>query len=210
MLRYTDAQAKEDLRKWPIVSQKLFGPEIWLRNLPFPLPHEPGLPSLPYLYRVGDRSKTYPDGLYARFGAGYADVIAIEHCGTQQNLNDKRSRYAASRAVNILALPKEWYSQWEVLVCSGRTTKYRTMRSLIYKHGFKGQQWMGPRPGGTTSMKDWKVPIRKLRVVYATPFEPRQSLDAHELHVGEDQLAKIIEVKGAAMLAVRKKLYTLR
>ena len=210
MPRYTDAQAKEDIRKWPIVAHRLFGPEPWLRILPFPLGHEQGHPALPYLYRTGDRSKTYPDGLYARFRSGCADVIAVEHCGTQQNLNDKRSRYAASQSVNFLALPEEWYSKWEVLVGDRRSTKYRTMRSLIYKYGFSGQQWMGPRLGELTNKKDWNIPIRRLRVVYATPFEPRLRLDSHELRIKEDDLARIIEARGAAMQALRKKFYALR
>jgi hypothetical protein len=148
--------------------------------------------------------------MYARFRSGFADVIAVEHCGTQQNLNDKRSRYATSQAVNFLALPEEWYSKWEVLVGDRRSTKYRTMRSLIYKYGFSGQQWMGPRLGEVTNKKDWNIPIRRLRVVYATPFEPRLRLDSHELRIKEDELARIIEARGAAMQALRKKFYALR
>jgi hypothetical protein len=197
MGRYKDAHAKNIMRSWPIVANKQFGRETWLRLLPFPVHHQIGLPSLPYLYRVGDRSKTYPDGLYARFGSGFEDVIVFEHCGTRQNLYDKRSRYASSKAINMLALPEEWYSKWEVLVNDRKSAKYRTMRSLIYKHGFKGQQWMGPRIGKARGKKDWKIPIRKLNVVYAHPFEPRFRLDGRELEINEVLLPKVIEAKDA-------------
>ncbi len=69
---------------------------------------------------------------------------------------------------------------------------------------------MGPRLGEVTNKQDWNIPIRKLRVVYATPFELRHGLERHELRTDQSQLARIIEPRGMVTLALRKKLYTRR
>ncbi len=192
MSTVTDAVAKDTLRNWPIIASRLFRSGVWLRLLPFPVKGESGLPTLPYLYRVGDSSKTIPDGLYARFGEQCVDIIAIEHCSSLQNLSDKRSRYAIGKAVSFLALPEDWHSGWLVLVRGGQGGKYRRMRDLIYKHGFKGEQWSGWRIGSRKA-KDWKIPIRTIGVIYALDHKPGHLMDKHEIILKHSQLSQITQ-----------------
>ncbi|MBK7033766.1 MAG: hypothetical protein IPH49_10985 [Ignavibacteria bacterium] len=193
MDKLTDADAKFALRKWPIVARSLFGNKPWIRLLPFPVNNVSGLPTMPYLFRMGDTAKTCPDGLYASFGEQYVDVIAIEHCNSEQNLSDKRARYAISKRVNFLALPEEWHSDWLVLVHGGQGGKYRKMRSLIYKHGFKGEQWNGWRLGASRDKKDWMIPIRDTHVIYALKHNSGHRLDSHEIQITHAELNQITQ-----------------
>ena len=104
----TDAEAKAILanpkkwpersstKKWPIPGHK----GRWMRLCP-----SPNAPAFPYLRTAGAQTlTTNPDGMYAfvHHAHGFADVIAIEICRNNQNLNDKRARYAPTTATNQL------------------------------------------------------------------------------------------------------------
>jgi hypothetical protein len=56
--------------------------------------------------------RTLPDGLWLNFGGTpvdpYVDIFAIEACGSQQNLLDKRARFAPSTHSLLAVCPVDW------------------------------------------------------------------------------------------------------
>lgn len=126
--------------------------------------------------------KTQPDGLWISLGiarsdtstpATFIDCIVVESCGTPQNFNDKRSRYAARTTSLVVSLPKAWLNV-SVAVQGGAS---RARRELL-----QGQL---PATG------DVSLPLRHLRVLYALPRDDGDpslydriaaalALDAHE------------------------------
>lgn len=155
----SDPQAKAFLLAWPTVTAIWTRPgenTRWLRAQPRvvgttgPRLEVPGTGAF----------HTQPDGLWVTLGiapsdvttpARFADCVAVESCGTSQNLNDKRSRYGARTTSLMLKLPAAWLDA-SVTVQGGAT---RTRR----------QQLRGALPAtGNVSL-----PIRHLRVLYALP-----------------------------------------
>jgi hypothetical protein len=107
----TDNEARGVLQHWPLRPRKLWelpaGTAHWLRAWPKP-PHDDtksislGPPSAK-LYH------TRPDGLWISCSQErLADIFAVEHCSSMQNLGDKRSRYIASTNSIIAFLPWKW------------------------------------------------------------------------------------------------------
>jgi hypothetical protein len=90
--------------------------------------------------------------------ATYVDCIVVESCGTAQNFNDKRSRYAARTTSLMLELAERWLEH-EVAVQSGAQ---RTRRALL-----RGRL---PASGTVT------LPVRHLRVLYALEDDATPSL----------------------------------
>src|SRR6185312_4103862 len=99
--RSLDALVRARLRQWPQrppgLSKPASGPDGWLRGRPT----EVAGSNHPFLKLPGsDRLRTLPDGLWLNFGGTaqepFADIFAIEACGSLQNLLDKRSRFAPS------------------------------------------------------------------------------------------------------------------
>jgi hypothetical protein len=108
-----DFQVKESLKRWPqrppglAVSRR--GRNVWLRGRP----DDYSRSSQPFLKVAGStRPRTYPDGLWLNFGGtigdGFVDILAIEACGTAQNLMDKRSRFAPSTHSLLAVCPVSW------------------------------------------------------------------------------------------------------
>jgi hypothetical protein len=148
----SDAQAKASLRDlWPTCVPNWMGSrKDWLRLLPFPIGNPP---KQPYLHRPGGGRISNPDGLYASFGEQYVDLIALEHCGTEQNFNDKRSRYTQSHDGSILAIPQPWRSEWLFLIHGGKGGTYIKPEQLIRQltptpPGLKKPLPPCERPGG--------------------------------------------------------------
>jgi hypothetical protein len=83
--------------------------------------------------------------------ASFVDIVAVESCGTAQNFNDKRSRYAARTSSLVVKLPAAWLDA-TVTVQSGAVRKRRDVLR-------------GHLPGD----EDVTLPLRQLRVLYAVP-----------------------------------------
>jgi len=111
-LELLDRLVKRRLRRWgqrPPGVKPRQGREAWLRGRPAdepangnPFPKIPGSTKL----------RTLPDGLWLNFGGNftepYVDILAIEACGTLQNLLDKRSRFAPSTHSLLAVCPLDW------------------------------------------------------------------------------------------------------
>ena len=111
--RSLDSLVRARLRTWPQrppgVAASQRGSDAWLRGRPADVAnaHEP------YLKLPGsDRMRTLPDGLWLNFGGTpaepFADILAIEACGTLPNLLDKRSRFAPSTHSLMAVCPVPW------------------------------------------------------------------------------------------------------
>ena len=93
-----DSLVRERLKKWPQRPPGMAAQDrdAWLRGRP-----SEDLRCHPFLKLPGStRWRTLPDGLWLNFGGtpedAYVDILAIEACGSLQNLLDKRSRFAPS------------------------------------------------------------------------------------------------------------------
>ncbi len=88
-------------------------------------------------------------------GLTCVDVIAIEVCGTMQNLNDKRSRYISTGAGLVLVVPAAWFG-----------------RPIRLQHG-----GMRPRGEATECLNgvtlptkgSVSIPVRFLRALFVIP-----------------------------------------
>jgi hypothetical protein len=111
--RSLDALVRARLRQWPQrppgLSKAGAGRDNWLRGRPT----EVASSNHPFLKLPGsDRLRTLPDGLWLHFGGTaeepFADIFAIEACGSLQNLLDKRSRFAPSTHSLLAVCPVPW------------------------------------------------------------------------------------------------------
>jgi hypothetical protein len=110
--RTLDALVRTRLQQWPQrppgVVRPPFGRDHWLRARP-----NDSDPCHPFLKLPGsNRLRTLPDGLWLNFGGTpeepYVDILAIEACGSLQNLLDKRSRFAPSTHSLLAVCPVPW------------------------------------------------------------------------------------------------------
>ena len=170
--RLQDREAKDVLLKWPTRTKSLWatpgGRGYWLQAQPKP---------------KGDRAKTptvsapgaklfttQPDGMwvYLKYPE-FADVVAIEVCGSTQNLNDKRSRYAANVRSMVLSCPLSWLQEEVTIQRGGSASRWEACRSI-----------------DLAPVEDIRLPIRYLRVLFAIPNESYASwarnnvADGHE------------------------------
>lgn len=151
-MNLNDKNAKRTLHKWPTCT-KLFWPSSsrsgwWIRGQPVD-----GENTGPKLVTPGSKLfSTQPDGLYLSFGSGatYCDVVAIEVCGTVQNLNDKRSRYFPSSHSMVLQAKLGWLKAEVKVQKGGRKARWKVA-------GLKCPE------------SDIEPPVRHLRVLYALP-----------------------------------------
>jgi hypothetical protein len=114
-MNYSDSQAKailRDTRYWPACSCKWDAPKStkWIRAQPV----EKGkkVSSSPVLRAPGQTLfQTQPDGLWLLFhDLVFCDAMVIEHCGTIQNLNDKRSRFIGGASSLMVCIPANWFN----------------------------------------------------------------------------------------------------
>jgi len=151
--KLSDAQAKTVLLTWPASTADLWPPPggsgRWIRAQPVD-----GRAKGPRLASPGARLfVTQPDGLWVFFnGVDSCDVVAVEVCGTVQNLNDKRSRYMPSSHSIVLQLSESWCSE----LVSVRGGAKRSRRDVSETMAAAGPQ-------------QFSVPVRFLRVLYALP-----------------------------------------
>ena len=185
----TDAEAKERLRSWPTQTRLWSkGASIWwLRAQPI---EGPGPAPRLVLPGAGE-FRVQPDGLWLSLGirrddqetqATFADCVVVESCGSIQNFNDKRSRYAARTTSLMIELSKRWLDH-QVSVQAGAL---RQRRELLR---------------GALPLEDAiSLPLRHLRVLYALADEGHDSpyrgirrsgvLEAHEFLCRQEVLGQ--------------------
>ena len=151
-MKLSDKKAKQILLGWPTCTKRIWPISshrgCWIRGQPVD-----GEDTGPKLVTPGSKLfSTQPDGLYLSFGgdAQYCDVVAIEVCGTVQNLNDKRSRYFPSSHSMVLQVKLEWLKA-----------------EVAIQHGSKKARWKAAALRSPKS--DMELPVRHLRVMYALP-----------------------------------------
>ena len=148
----SDAEGKAILKKWPNRTKKLWPPPtgkgFWLKGQP-----KSGVETGPRLSAPGATLfRTQPDGMYVHFQrARSCDVVAIEICGTVQNLNDKRSRYIPASHSVVLSVSEGWLAE-TIRVSRGQFPRWKASASFR----------RAPR-------RELSVPVRHLRVLYALP-----------------------------------------
>ncbi|MFI4893176.1 MAG: hypothetical protein ACIAQ0_07035 [Phycisphaerales bacterium JB058] len=169
MTRLSDAEAKAIMRNsshWPARTSTWGVPRAntyWLRARP----NDNGdTGTLPRLSVPGaSLFTTQPDGLWVYLMATaddsdfeYADIIAVEVCGTMQNLHDKRSRFLASGSSVILRIPVTWLRGEMAVAGGGRSSR-------ISAAGWADLDDQVPQQG------EVRLPVRFARVVFALPNE---------------------------------------
>lgn len=149
-----DREAKDILRSWGTRPTKLFRSSktvgYWLRAQP-----PDGNVTGPVLTAPGaELFTTQPDGLWLWFGGGmrFVDVIAVEVCQKNQNLNDKRSRYMPTNHALLVQCSKQWLTATVRLQNGGRTARWKACGTLKERE-----------------CSDCYLPVRHIRVLYALP-----------------------------------------
>lgn len=150
--KLSDGEAKAILLRWP-GRTKLWPPPsgtgYWIRAQP-----KVGTMAGPRLSAPGAvLFRTQPDGMWVHFrNAESCDVVAIEVCGTAQNLNDKRSRYIPASHSVVVACSRGWLLEHTATKAGGSAPRWKASAC------FEGEP-----------TKDIAVPVRHLRVLYALP-----------------------------------------
>jgi hypothetical protein len=108
----------------------------------------------------------------------YADAIVLEICGSIQNLNDKRSRYAATVRSLVLTCPIAWLDYPITVQRGGQAPRWQACRSLVKK-----------------PTAELVLPVRYLRVLFALPnslyptWAANNVADGHEFFCRHSSLA---------------------
>jgi hypothetical protein len=170
----SDAEAKQRLRSWPTQTRRLWSktPSIrWLRAQPIDGPGPAPRLALP----GAGEFRAQPDGLWVTLGiryddttskATFADCIAVESCGTGQNYNDKRSRYAARTTSLMIEFSSSWLDHEIPVQAGARRTRRELLRGAL------------PPDDRVT------LPVRHLRVLYALEDDGADSLYARVCRSG--------------------------
>jgi hypothetical protein len=190
--RRFDAEAKDWLRDWP-TQTKIWSATrrrlYWLRAQP-PIRHENC--RAPRLVPAGAKVlTTQPDGLWVTLGiergdtakAEFVDCLVIEASTGEQNLSDKRARYAARTGSLVVDFDKRWLDG--LVRGPGKGGPLRARRELL---------------GGELPDEDpVRLPVRYVRVLYALPDQADGSdlyekaeghipLEAHEFVIARRKL----------------------
>lgn len=192
--RSLDSLVRARLRTWPQrppgVAATQGGADAWLRGRPADVAnaHEP------YLKLPGsDRMRTLPDGLWLNFGGTptepFADILAIEACGTLPNLLDKRSRFAPSTHSLMAVCPVPWLQ-------APVSTNDPTPR------------WRATGVIGEEPAQPLILPVRDVRVLYALKqhhyagFAASQVPHTHEFFMPMDALVDADAPRNPAVRAL--------
>lgn len=169
----TDAQAKKILEdKWPRRTNTWPIPGYsgyWLRACPSTSP-------MPYIHPAGaNKLKTNPDGLfiYVHDAGKFADCIAIEVCVSNQNFNDKRSRYTPTSGNVQLTIPLGWLESDLVVQKGGK------------KKNWEASGWFNSKPPA-----DVTVTVRHLRILFALTPTDYANFGANHLPAGHEYFCK--------------------
>jgi hypothetical protein len=139
------------LLKWPRRTNSVWpapgGRGFWLRGQP-----KEGTTPGPRISSPGaNLFATQPDALWVHFSDyDFCDIVAVESCGTSQNLNDKRSRYIPASHSLLLRCSEKWLRE-KIAIQGGRPrSRWKAAASIAHA------------PTG-----DLSLPIRFVRVLYA-------------------------------------------
>jgi hypothetical protein len=171
-----DSMVKARLKQWPQrppgVAPAPFGRDTWLRGRP-----GAGEAGHPFLKLPGTpRWRTLPDGLWLNFGGTlvdpFVDIVAIEVCGSLQNLLDKRSRFAPSTQSLLAVCPVPWLH-------APATAADQTPRWIV--------TGLLSRPPTAPLI----VPVRGVHVLYGLRHEHYQGFVRHQLPHAHEFFAPI-------------------
>lgn len=168
-LLLTDAQAKLILEQrwprrtnaWPIPAYKGY----WMRACPSNAP-------MPYIHPAGATTlTTRPDGMYlfAHIPSGFVDVMAIEVCVTNQNFNDKRSRYTPTSGNVHITLPLDWLNSI-IAIQKGRQ-----------RHIWAASGWFTSAPTA-----DVRLTIRHMRTLFVLKDSDYTNFGQNHLPAGHE------------------------
>lgn len=149
----SDGEGKALLQAWPQRPTRLFRTSktvgYWLRAQP-----PDGTTAGPTLVSPGAKLfKAQPDGLWLWFGEyAFVDVIAVEVCRKDQNLNDKRSRYMPTNHAPLADCSATWLKA----------------KIALQKGGTK-PRWEACGTVSAAPNSDIRIPVRHIRVLYALP-----------------------------------------
>lgn len=154
-----DKQAKGIFREhWPIQPTFLSADgERWIRANPWD-----ARATMPRIATVGhSRWKTQPDAFYLHLSPtlAFADVIAIEVCGTSQNFQDKKARYAPSHASRTVVISRKWLE-------SPFKGKGGGQKIVADYFDLRAEE----------RTRDCSVPVRHLRVLFSLPNDEYNSV----------------------------------
>lgn len=150
--------------------------EYWIRCRPSDV--EGDTKPLPRLALPGAaRFTTQPDGMWAYLrGLTCADVLAVEVCGSMQNLNDKRARFMPTGTGLMLVVPSAWFK--------------RPMRVQggVYKPRAEATGCL--RESEIPAKGDTQVPVRFLRVLFVIPDDQYRTWMASHVPAGHEYFMK--------------------
>ncbi|MBL0720029.1 hypothetical protein JI742_09035 [Piscinibacter sp. Jin2] len=101
------------------------------------------------------------------------DVIAIEVCRTNQNFNDKRSRYQPAAGNVNVTLPLAWLNS-NVTIQKGRVERY-----------WKASRWFNTAP-----VADVRLTIRHLRALFVLTDTDYANFGANHLPAGHEYFCR--------------------
>ena len=178
--RSLDALVRTRLRDWPQrppgLGWSARGADTWLRGRPTEINGS----AHPFLKLPGShRLRTLPDGLWLNFGGTpqepYADIFAIEACGTLANMLDKRARFAPSTSSLLAVCPVRWLigpasttdptPRWR---CTGVLRAEPThplilpVRDIRVMYALKARHYNGLRQSHIPLPHEYFVPMDKL------------------------------------------------
>ncbi len=111
--------------------------------------------------------------VYAHEEAGFADIIAIEICRSNQNFNDKRSRYTPTSGNVNATLPAGWLDA-NITVQRGGSKKI-----------WDASGWFARKPQG-----DVRLTIRHLRALFVLTDQDYQNFAENHLPAGHEYFCK--------------------
>ena len=194
MAKLSDSDAKDILRDskyWPTCTTKwgVQSPShYWIRCRP----SDAGAPggTMPGLKLPGATAfKTQPDGLWAYFhGLAHVDVLAVEVCGSIQNLNDKRSRYLSIGSSLLVTATSRWFRGEVTRTNGGRMPRSRACGSFSTA---EITRFDAEKQG------KFDVPVRFLRVLFVIPDEEYSSWMQSNVPAGHEFYMKHNSLKTA-------------
>jgi len=188
--RSLDALVRTRLRDWPQrppgLARFARAPGSWLRGRPA----ESNARAHPFLKLPGShRLRTLPDGLWLNFGGTpqepFADIFAIEACGSFANMLDKRARFAPSTNSLLAVCPVPWLlgptsagdatPRWRCTgVLRGEPTQplILPVRDIRVMYALKTRHYNGLMHGHVPLPHEYFVPIDTL-VAKNAPDDPQ-------------------------------------
>lgn len=169
-----DSDAKAVMMKWPAVTSVLFGGSEdfpWIRAQPR---DEKETATSPFLLQAGNEAlRTQPDGMFIRPVKDFQamDVVSFEVCSSLQNMNDKRSRYAATTSALVVDTREGWWRR----PVQGRRSRWQKVTNGLEDWG---------------DAEDFWSPVRYLRVVYVLSKTDLERFRADGVAAGHEYLMR--------------------